>query len=305
MTDTDTVVVVNPVSGSGDHSERVRTLAADRGFTVRETERSGDAVGYAREAAEGGAERVVACGGDGTLNEVVRGLWSADALPEVEFGVVPAGTGNDFAGNIGIAGIEEAFAVIDDGERRTVDLGVVQDDGGEPLPFLNSCICGLTANASANTDPDQKERLGVVAYVLNSLQEMVAFDGLELSVTPRGGGEPWHGSAAMVLAGNVRRFPGEGSTQANAEDGLLDLTIVETQPAIDLAGGAALVRLLGRDPPWIERMLTPHADIAVRSEDPVTFSLDGEMVTTRQLEVSVAENSLRLPVGDAYDPNPQ
>ncbi len=304
MSRPDTVLVLNPVSGDGRHAEQVRTLAADRGFAVRETERSGDAVGFAREAAEEGAGRVVACGGDGTLNEVVRGLWSAGALPEVEFGVVPGGTGNDFADNLGLSDVEAAFAALDGGAPRTIDLGVVRADGGDPLPFLNSCLCGLTANASANTDPEQKERLGVLAYVLNSLREMVAFDGLELSVSPRGGGDPWHGSAAMVLAGNARRFPGDGPTQAHVEDGLLDVTIVESQPAVDLAGGAALVQLLGRDPEWVTRLLTPHVDIHARTDDPVTFSLDGEMVTTRHLEVSVAEGHLRLPVGEGYTPDP-
>ncbi|WP_254535400.1 diacylglycerol/lipid kinase family protein [Halomarina litorea] len=304
MTDPETVLVLNPVSGRANHAARVRELAAEHGFSVRETERSGDAVGFARDAAEDGADRVVACGGDGTLNEVVRGLWLADALPEVEFGVVPGGTGNDFADNIGITSVELAFAAIASGERRTIDLGVVRADGGDPLPFLNSCICGLTANASANTAPEQKERLGVLAYVLSSLREMATFDGLELSVTPRGEGDPWHGPAAMVLVGNARRFPGERATQANVEDGLLDVTIVERQPTVDLASGAALVQLLGRDPEWVTRLVTPHLEIAVRDDDPVTFSLDGEMVTTHRLDVSVAEARLCLPVGGAYDPNP-
>jgi YegS/Rv2252/BmrU family lipid kinase len=302
MTSSETVVVLNPVSGRGDHAPRVRELADDRGFTVRETERPGDAVGYAREAAAT-VDRVVACGGDGTLNEVVRGLWSADALPEVEFGVVPGGTGNDFAENVGITGVEHAFDLIDDGDRRTIDLGTVRDNRGEPLPFLNSCICGLTANASANTDAALKERFGVLAYVLASLREMVTFDGLDLSVDPADGGESWEGSAALVLVGNARGFPREGPAGANAEDGLLDVTIVESQPAVDLASGAALVRLLGRDLEWMTQMRTPHLEIEVRDDPPALFSLDGEMVSTRRLDVAAAERRLTLPVGESYDPD--
>jgi diacylglycerol kinase family enzyme len=112
----------------------------------------------------------VAAGGDGTVNEVVRGVVRATALDRVTVGIVLGGTGNDFAGNVGITGIEQAFEVLDRGERRRVDFGVDDD-----RPFRNSC-CGLTAEASAETDPGQKERFGTVAYVLNTLRTLSEFD---------------------------------------------------------------------------------------------------------------------------------
>ena len=57
--------------------------------------------------------------------------------------------------------------------------GTVAVEGGSPIPFLNSCICGLTADASAATTPDQKQRYGVFAYVANTMRELAAYDGLE------------------------------------------------------------------------------------------------------------------------------
>ncbi|WP_254545914.1 diacylglycerol/lipid kinase family protein [Halomarina pelagica] len=298
------VLILNPVSGDGEHAPRVRELAADHGFAVRETERSGDGIELAREAAREGADLVAACGGDGTLNEVVRGLWNADALPGTAFAVVPGGTGNNFAGNVGIEGIEHAFEVVESGDWRTVDLGLVAVDGGEPLPFLNSCVGGLTANASASTSSEQKERFGVLAYVLNTLREIASFEGIALDVTPVEGGEGWHGDALCVLIGNGRRFPGGGDEQANMEDGRLDVTIVEDYPTVDLASEAAVHRLFGRETRNIARLQTTELDVTVHEGDPVTFSLDGELASVRHLHVESRPGTLRLPVGDAYDPAP-
>ncbi|MFC6834997.1 diacylglycerol/lipid kinase family protein [Halomarina ordinaria] len=298
-------LVLNPVSGDGSHTDHVRELADAHGFDVRETERSGDAIELARTAAEEGADLVAACGGDGTLNEAVRGLWNADALPDTAFAVVPGGTGNNFAGNVGVEGLDHAFDLVETGEWRTVDLGLVRVDGGDPVPFLNSCVGGLTANASASTSSEQKDRFGVLAYVFNALQEMTAFDGLTLDITPVGGGEHWRGDAACVLVGNGRRFPAEGGTQANMEDGHLDVTVVEDYQTVDLAGEAAVHRLFGRETENITRLQATALDVTVREADPVTFSLDGELATAADLHVECRAGVLRLPVGEAYDPAPE
>src|SRR6056297_1624346 len=160
-TPVDSVVVCNPVSGSGDHVPAVRDAAADHGFRVRETDHAGHGVDLAKEAVTAGATFVAAAGGDGTLNEVIRGIADAGALDRVTVGVVPCGTGNNFARNIGITDIEGAFEMFDSGERRRVDIAVA--DG---RPFINSCVGGLTAEASAETSAELKRRFGAAAYLL-------------------------------------------------------------------------------------------------------------------------------------------
>ena len=297
--DADRVIVLNPVSGDGEHGPFVRELADQYGYEVRETEREGDSIDIAREAAEH-ADRVVACGGDGTCNHVVRGLWQAEALPEVEFGVVPGGTGNDFAENVGIQGVKEAFEVLAEGEVRAIDLGTVAVDDGEPIPFLNSCICGLTADASAETTPEQKERYGVFAYAVNSLRQLASYDGLDITIDPVEGGDGWSGSAALVIFGNARGFPEDDGPTADVEDGLLDVTVIEERPAIDLVGGGAMFRLFDRDPDSLSRLRTGHAEVTVESEEATTFSLDGEMVAAHELSVRTRKQRLRMPVGPDY-----
>lgn len=159
-------IVLNPVSGSGDHAKMVRDRALLSDYDLVETQAEGDAIDLAMEAAEGGASLVAAAGGDGTLNEVVRGVAAADALKHVSVGVIPVGTGNNFAENIGITGIDHAFEVLREGARHQVDLGAA--DGNL---FVNSAIAGLTADASGETNPELKSRLGAAPALRTLLSQ--------------------------------------------------------------------------------------------------------------------------------------
>lgn len=302
------VVIVNPVSGSGDHAERVRGLAADHGFSVRETESGGDVVAIARDAADV-TDRVVACGGDGTVNGVVTGLLAAGALDDVTLGVVPAGTGNNFAENIGVEGIDHAFEVLAGGETRRLDLGLASPDGdrtppgpASDWPFVNSCICGLTADASDETTTESKSRLGALAYVVETLRTAVTFEGLPLSVVSEGD-DVWEGDALLLLVGNARRFPAEGRTQANVEDGQFDVTVIEERPTVDLASDAVASRLVGEDASYLRRLWTPELTVGVHDGE-TTFSLDGEMLSAQRLVLRTLPGALSVQVGEAYEAAP-
>ncbi|MFC7082527.1 diacylglycerol/lipid kinase family protein [Halorussus caseinilyticus] len=296
------MLVLNPVSGNGSHAERVRKSADDAGFTVLETQASGEGVEFGRLAAAAGADLVAAAGGDGTVNEVLRGLDAADALDDVTFGVVPAGTGNNFAGNVGIEGIDHAFDVLAEGERRRIDVATA--DGER---FLNSCIAGLTAEASASASPELKARLGVLAYVLNGLRAVTEFEGLPLAVEAScpGTEKTWTGDAVMVLVGNARRFPARGRSQANCEDGLLELTIVERSPPTNLLQEAAIHRLFGEETEHVTNLFASELRVDVRRDDPVGFSFDGETGTHGSLTMETGERTVELAVGETYEPTPE
>jgi len=307
MTDTtsdslETVLVVNPRSGSGDHVPAVRDRATVLGYRIEETQRENHAMKLAEAAVEDGVDEVVAVGGDGTLNEVVRGVDAADGLDSVTVGVVPAGTGNDFATNIGITDIDVGFQALEDGERRWLDLGMA--DG---TPFINSCLAGIVAEASDATTPEMKSRLGVLAYVMNTVQLAAEFSGIELSASVVEDGTTetvWEGVAEVVLVGNGRRFTLSGSEQANVEDGLLDVTIVEETGSIDLLEERLQERFLGREGEHIVRLLASSLELVVHERSATSFSLDGEFIDARSLELTTRERVVRMPVGESYDPSP-
>ncbi|WP_049922715.1 diacylglycerol/lipid kinase family protein [Halopiger djelfimassiliensis] len=300
-TASDRVLVLNPVSGTGDHVDDVVELADEHGFEVRTTEESGDAKRFAAAAAD--ADLVAAAGGDGTVNGVVNGLAAAEALETTAVAVVPAGTGNNFASNIGVRGLEHAFTVIEDGQRRSIDVGCAND-----RLFVNSCVGGITAEASSETSPADKSELGVLAYVKNTVETLGSFDSLPLRVTTAAGpnGESaraWQGEALFVLLGNCRRFDGTRTAQANVEDGLLEVTIVEDAATADLLGGAALEGVFGQDSQHIVRRRTPSLVIESRA-DSITYSLDGELLETETVSLETVPDRLTLPVGDGYQPDP-
>ncbi|WP_336337834.1 diacylglycerol/lipid kinase family protein [Haloarcula brevis] len=292
--------ILNPVSGDGEHADYVPRLMAARGFEVYETEAAGDAVEFGREAGRAKAAEVAVCGGDGTVNEVVRGLDDAGHLSDVTLSVVPAGTANLLAGTVGIRDVEHGVEIADTGTKRTVDVGVA---GGEP--FLVSCIAGLPADASVSTPGDLKERFGTLAFLLTGAQEALRFDGLDITIEAVGEDGPftWSGEATCLLVGNARKFVAEGG-QANMEDGLLDVAVVEQMPAGNLVAEAIGQRLLALDTDGVTHVRAN--EITVDGHDaPLRFSRDGELSTHETLSLSVRERSLTLRVGPGYEPTPE
>ncbi len=298
----DRVLVLNPVSGSQDHVDTLVERGPEHGFDVRKTEESGDAKRLARDAAPD-VDLIAAGGGDGTVNKVVNGIAAADELETTTVAIIPAGTGNNFATNIGIQGIDHAFRVIEEGRRRRIDLGTANDQ-----IFVNSCVGGITAEASSKTEPESKANLGVLAYVKSMLATMGSFDSLPLRVETDSGPngkrtQAWDGRAMLVLIGNCRRFTGARTAQANVEDGLLEVTIVEDATAMNLLSDAALQRLLGRDSNYVVRRRAPSLVIE-SSRDAITYSLDGEMLEAHSLRLETIPRTLQIAVGEDYQPDP-
>ncbi len=297
MTESRTVVR-NPQSGDGKRTRQARDIALDRGYEVLDSHGGEHTIELAAEAANR-SEVVVACGGDGTLNNVVQGVRDANRLDDVTLGVIPAGTGNDFADNVGIRGVKHAFEVIETGERRRLDLGLANDQ-----PFLNSCVGGLTAESSARTSSDLKRRLGVLAYVLTTFSMVRDFEALKLHVTAGPERNPvWTGDALMLLVGNGRRFPGERMRQANMEDGRMNVVIIDDLPTLKYLSQGAADRLLRRGSDYLTRVKVSHLHVT-HDGDPVHFSLDGGMIETNELVVDSEPKAMRFLVGPSYDPNP-
>ena len=299
MTDRSRIVVRNPQSGDGKRTRRARAIAQDRGYEVLDTTGADHTVSLAAEAANRG-DVVVACGGDGTLNNTIQGVRNAGRLDDVSLGVIPAGTGNDFADNIGIRGVEHAFDVLENGDERQLDLGIANG-----YPFLNSCVGGLTANASARTSSGLKRRLGVLAYVLTTLSMARNFEALTLHVSAGPERDPvWSGDALMLLIGNGRRFPGERMQQANMEDGLMNVVIIEDLPKLEYLSRGAADRLLRRGADYLTRVKVSHLHVT-HDDSPVQFSLDGGMIETDELTADSDPGAMRFFVGPSYDPTPK
>jgi len=288
-------MILNPTSGTADHVDRIRDHAAERGFSLVETERAGHAVDLAAEAAADGVALLAVAGGDGTVHEVVQGLVAADALDDVTLAVVPAGTANIIASHFGVRDAEHGFEVADDGESRRIDFGMAGDE-----PFVMSAIAGLPADVSAAATHDLKRRFGPLAFVVGAVREALEFDGLrvDLAADTTEGGVEWRGEVLAVLVGNVRQFAKTGG-QANAEDGLLRVSIIEEMPPGDALVEAVEQRVFHEATAHVTGLRASELDVACLGGD-VKFSLDGEIRPFEDLDIAIRPRALRVTVGEGY-----
>ena len=162
-------LIANPVSG-GDASSRIQLARKTLQSLGAEVELSlttarGDARRAASQAVSAGYDRIVAAGGDGTLNEVVNGV----ASPELPIAFLPLGTVNVFALEAGIPlQIEKACAIAVQGAQRSITLGRINGE-----LFLLMASAGWDAAAVAAVRPGLKQRLGRLAYAVSAAEALL------------------------------------------------------------------------------------------------------------------------------------
>lgn len=269
----------------------------DKGHHVqpRITWETGDAAMFSAEAAAAGADAVVAVGGDGTLNEVVNGL-DGTTTP---LGVIPIGTANDFARQVGIPlDVDHAMDVILRAPARALDTGELNG-----RRFLNVSTGGVGAEATAETPADAKEALGILAYAITGVRKLRDLEPR----TARFWGPGFDRTIEFLLfaVGNGR-VTGGGTVitpRASFTDGLLDLCIVEAMPRADFTRMALRVKKGEHvDDPRVHYAQLPT--IMVRARQSLTVNLDGESSTASRLSYRARALDLlvhlpHLPGGDA------
>ena len=192
----------------------------------------------AARAVTRGVEVVVAVGGDGAVLQVVQSL----AGTPVALGIVPMGTGNLLAGNLGVPkGVDDAVKVLVDGGRRRIDLGRLTA-GGKRTLFAVACGVGFDADVMATTGRGEKQHLGKLAYVASAIRRQGQIHDVAHEVTLDGVRQSM--DAAQVLIAN---FGGMGAgvkarLEVEPDDGLLDVIVIGASGPLGglLAGWEAL-----------------------------------------------------------------
>src|SRR5688572_27231458 len=232
-----------------------------------------DGAMFAREAMAAGVDTVIACGGDGTVNEVVNGLEGT----RVALGIIPAGTANDFARQVGIP--EDPDAAMDIILRRKpVVIDTAAMNGRR---FLNVSSGGIGAEATAETPPGAKASLGPVAYFISGLRKLAGFEPRRaLFEAPDFRLEE---DFLLFAVGNARATGGGTlvTPRASVRDGLLDVCIVRAMPRKEFA---KLVLRVKRgehlESEGVRYLQVPWFRIV--SAQPTTVNLDGETAELRE-----------------------
>jgi len=232
-----TVVIVNPKSQGGRLGKRwlelSETLTRAFPFDHVETTGPGDATRLAREALRAGAERIVAIGGDGTINEVVNGFFDdkgAPIKPDASFGLIPFGTGGDFRRTMAIPmETAEAAAVIKANKTKRIDVGKLQltkRGGGTQLRmFVNIASFGVSGVVDRLVNESGK-KLGRVSFMLATARATWAYTNQRVQMIFDGDPSTRvEATINTVAVANGKFFGGKMKVAPDAEvdDGLFDV----------------------------------------------------------------------------------
>ena len=296
-------IIWNPSKIDDAH---LRTVVAEElGSDVRWWETSTEDPGksMAQSAVDAGCETVIAVGGDGT----VRAVAEAVAGTDVSLGIVPQGTGNLLARNLGVPldDIPAALRRIAKADARRIDLGWVRFDD-EERAFAVMVGFGLDAQMLVETDDDLKDRAGWLAYVEAMGRAMAGTEmtGLRLAVDDEDPQEV-RGHTLLIgncgmLQGGVRLLP-----DAQIDDGRLDLLLISSDGARQwletirsVVWDNGIRRVLTRDQTAVSTESARHLTaerIRVELDGPLAFEVDGEEVgEVTSFEVRVQADALKV-----------
>lgn len=284
------MLLVNPTAGGGRARlvafEAARLLReAGHAVDVRVTTAKGEVERLAREAAGKGVQRILICGGDGTVHEGVNGLAGTGTA----LAILPAGRGNDLAATLGVP-IDPAGAVrhfLESAVRR-IDLGLVHGHR-----FATVAGIGFDADVAMRTNRGVWRRAGRFAYVGGILASLAAFRAPRLIVTM--GDARRDGRYLMCAVSNTGRYGGGVliAPEARADDGLLDLCLIGQVSRFRLLrilpsayqGGHVAAR---------EVEMLRGAVVTVESDDPLPIIADGEPVGHTPATFSVEREALAV-----------
>lgn len=296
-------LIINPKAGPSSFKKQLKQAQQhliDLGCQVTcvETQGVGDATRLAQQAAREGFDIAVAIGGDGTVNEVCNGLAGTDTA----LGVLPAGTANVYAAEMGIPiwhplnpeAIIKAADIIAHGQRRKIDLGQLQLADGTSRYFLMWCGVGIDAAVTQKKRSDNKSRsLSYITWIVSGLLIVYDFLGTPATITIDHGTTRKRIMLAVMNNGQLYGRVWRLAPQAKMDDGLLDVGIMTGHrwpSLLKLLVGVTL-RRHAKDPDFY---LYRTAKLSLSTRDPLPVHVDAETIGMTPIEVEVVPLALSV-----------
>jgi len=302
------MVIVNPNAGNGKGKKDWAKISdllknADLSFEVEFTERKGHAIKLTIEAITSGFRKIITVGGDGTLNEVVNGVFTniSCATTDIILASIPVGTGNDWGKMFGIPlDYEKAIKIISDNKTLLHDIGTICFQNGSEKNkryFINIAGLGFESVVVRKTNIQKdKGHGGKLIYFFNLLTSLLSYNNTKAEITIDG--EITHANVFSLNVGNGR-YCGGGMRQtprAIPTDGLLDVTIINGMGKFEIIRNLKILyngRILQH--PKIDGYKCKN--IKVNSEAAMYAEADGESLGQTPAEFGIIPEALKIVYG--------
>ncbi len=300
--------IVNPNAGNGKGKrdwDRISGLFERENIPVfsQFTQNKGHAIEYTRKAINTGFRKIISVGGDGTLNEVVNGIFTQECCSpnEIMVGMIPVGTGNDWGRMFGIPLVYEgAVNVIRENKLMLHDIGVISYHSGSEEHkryFINIAGLGFEALVVKKTNKQKdKGRSSQAIYFYNLLSSLFSYKNIKSDIIIDG-----KKRTSIIFSINVGngRYCGGGMRQtpdALPDDGLLDITVIREMGRIEVIKSLKLLydgTILSH--PKVDGYRT--SNLRVESESVLYAEADGESLGHTPVEFSIIPAALNVVYG--------
>lgn len=298
-----TKLIINPHAGLGRAwrwGSDLRPLVDEfGGADWSGTVYPGHAVDLAHQAALEGYEILISIGGDGTTHEVVNGLMQAPPDKRPKLGIIPVGTGNDFAHNVGLPS-EPVLAMrrIFEGEPHKIDLGVLRDEHGREEYWDNALGVGFDATVTVRSRKIPVLH-GFFVYLVAVLQTIILNNDAPV-MEIQADTAHWQEKTMMIVLGNGAREGGGFfvAPQAVPDDGIFDYV------SVCQVSRLMMLRLLpevmrGTHGRFRQVRMGTFKELSLVSDRPLIIHVDGEIYAgfgtdVRQITTEILPNALEI-----------
>jgi diacylglycerol kinase (ATP) len=309
------LLIVNPAAGQGKPSDALDLMQSVLGAFVGSvfvTQKAGDAERAARDAAGQGFDAVLVAGGDGTVNEVLNGLLTSAHGPKpLPLGLVPLGTQNVLASELGLAAsdnLSALAAMLRAGKTRWLDVGKLDVGKAGERYFVLMAGFGFDAVVVREVLRPVKDLLGPAAYAFATLAALAKYQSTAISLTLDG--EEIHSEAFLVVIANTASYAYRQiklAPFAEPDDGWLDVCVFE-RPHMDLKRHRAMDRGLERVG-FASQMVSVLArrhlrdpsvryyrarTVVLNSQPPISGQIDGETFGETPVTIRIVRHALSV-----------
>ncbi|MFQ6121918.1 MAG: diacylglycerol/lipid kinase family protein [Dehalococcoidales bacterium] len=279
-------LIVNPVAGAGRTAKKwpqIMGLLKSLGLHFEHvlTEAPGHAIELAKSAAKKGYELVVSVGGDGTINEIVNGLYDAGNIADIMLGIISTGTGRDYIRTIGIPrAYQEACQCLIHPRKLAVDVGIIEYmSAGQTAKrlFVNFAGLGFDAEIVKTTTQKFKALGNTAPYLMGLFTTLLFYKNKKISLIVDG--EATERKVCTVLMSNGK-YGGGGmfaAPDADLTDGLLDVLIIGDLSKPDLLWSLPRV-YKGTHLTHPKVTMKRAREVEIRSTESVSLQADGELL---------------------------